>query len=206
MWSVSAVVALSLIIPERVDWGANMVLVWAGTEVGESRACYSAKSPTLLLRLVPGRKPEPLVCFWRMTPLKESALPPAGGVTDPLKVPLDLLSESESLLLPRLVTLFFASMAMVAAWPNPLTVVLALFVIGGRQLGMSILMHEASHRTLFRDRALNDWAGNWLAAYPVWTDLAPYRPYHLRHHAKTWTACSGRPDIPRCTSSGRARG
>lgn len=83
--------------------------------------------------------------------------------------------------------LIFASMAMVAAWTNPFTVVLALFVIGGRQLGLSILMHEASHRTLLRNRELNDWVGNWLAAYPVWTDLAPYRPYHLKHHARTWT-------------------
>lgn len=83
--------------------------------------------------------------------------------------------------------LVFASMAMVARWPNPVTIVAALFVIGGRQLGMSILMHEASHRTLFSNRKLNDWAGNWLAAYPVWADLAPYRPYHLRHHAKNWT-------------------
>jgi fatty acid desaturase len=83
--------------------------------------------------------------------------------------------------------LVFASMAMVAAWPNLFTILLALFVIGGRQLGMSILMHEASHRTLFRNRTLNDFAGNWLAAYPVWADLMPYRPYHLRHHAKNWT-------------------
>lgn len=81
----------------------------------------------------------------------------------------------------------FAAMAVVARWPNPLTVVAALFVIGGRQLGMSIIMHEASHRTMFRNRTLNDWAGNWLAAYPVWADLAPYRPYHLKHHAKNWT-------------------
>lgn len=89
--------------------------------------------------------------------------------------------------------LVFASMAMVARWTNPLTIVLALFVIGGRQLGLSILMHEASHRTLFRNRALNDWAGNWLAAYPVWADLVPYRPYHLKHHAKNWT--KGDPDL-----------
>lgn len=81
----------------------------------------------------------------------------------------------------------FASMALVAVWPNPLTIVAALFVIGARQLGMSILMHEASHRTLFKNRRLNDFVGNWLAAYPVWSDLAPYRPYHLRHHAKNWT-------------------
>ncbi len=84
--------------------------------------------------------------------------------------------------------LVFAAMATVAAWPNLLTIIAALFVIGARQLGMSILMHEASHRSLLANRRLNDWVGNWLAAYPVWADLAPYRPYHLKHHAKNWTA------------------
>ena len=80
------------------------------------------------------------------------------------------------------------AMAAVALWPNPLTVVGALFVIGARQLGFAVLMHEAAHRSLFRNRRVNDWVGNWLCAYPVWGDLVPYRPYHLQHHAKTWTA------------------
>jgi fatty acid desaturase len=66
-------------------------------------------------------------------------------------------------------------------------VVFALFVIGARQLGMAIVMHEAAHRTLFENGKLNDWAGNWLAAYPVWLDVAPYRNYHLVHHGKNWT-------------------
>jgi fatty acid desaturase len=81
-----------------------------------------------------------------------------------------------------------ASFAVVAAWPNPLTVVAAVFVIGGRQLGLAVLMHEAAHRTLMRDKRWNDWAGSWLCAYPVWSDLFAYRAYHLRHHAKNWTA------------------
>jgi fatty acid desaturase len=83
--------------------------------------------------------------------------------------------------------LVFAAMALVAWSPGLLSILLALFVIGGRQLGMAIVMHEAAHRTLFRSRKLNDWAGSWLAAYPVWTDLEVYRPYHLLHHAKTGT-------------------
>ena len=84
-----------------------------------------------------------------------------------------------------------ATFWMVAQWPNPLTVLAALVVIGTRQLGMAVVMHEASHRTLFRNRKLNDWAGNWLGAYPVWSDVLPYRGYHLVHHAKT-----GTPDDP----------
>lgn len=84
--------------------------------------------------------------------------------------------------------LVFGAMALVAAWPNPLTVILALFVIGARQLGLAVLMHEAAHRSLFRSRKLNDFAGNWLCAYPVWSDTAAYRRYHLAHHAKTGSA------------------
>jgi len=80
-----------------------------------------------------------------------------------------------------------AAFALVAWWPNPLTIVAALFVIGARQLGFAILMHEAAHRTLFRNRRLNDWVGNWLAAYPVWAEVAPYRAYHLVHHSRTGT-------------------
>jgi len=83
--------------------------------------------------------------------------------------------------------LIAASFAMVARFPNPFTVIGALFVIGARQLGMAVIMHEAAHRTLFPNRTLNDWAGNWLAAYPIWLDLHPYRAYHLQHHSKTWT-------------------
>lgn len=87
----------------------------------------------------------------------------------------------------------FATCAVVAQWPNPLTIVAALFVIGGRQLSCAAIMHDAAHRALFRSRALNDWAGNWLAAYPVWSDLDRYRPYHLGHHANTGGAAD--PDL-----------
>jgi len=85
----------------------------------------------------------------------------------------------------------FLAMALVARWPNPLTILFALFLIGARQLGMAVVMHEASHHTLFANRRLNDWVGNWLAAYPVWADVAPYRAYHLKHHKFT-----GTPDDP----------
>jgi len=85
----------------------------------------------------------------------------------------------------------FASFAMVAWAPNPLTILAALFLIGARQLGMAVIMHEAAHRTMFKDRRLNDLVCNWLAAYPVWAEIAPYRRYHLVHHAKT-----GTPDDP----------
>ncbi len=84
-----------------------------------------------------------------------------------------------------------ASFALVAWAPGilgkGLASVAALFVIGGRQLGFAILMHDAAHRILLRDRTWNDRVGAWLCAYPVWSDLHAYRHYHLQHHAKNWT-------------------
>ena len=67
-------------------------------------------------------------------------------------------------------------------WPSWLTITLALVLLGGRQLGLSILMHEASHRSLFKTRALNDVLGKWLCAAPVWSRLPAYRSHHLQHH------------------------
>jgi fatty acid desaturase len=87
----------------------------------------------------------------------------------------------------------FASFALVAWAPNPLTILAALFLIGARQLGMAVVMHEAAHRTMFKNRKLNDVACNWLCAYPVWADVSPYRSYHLIHHAKTGTEAD--PDL-----------
>jgi fatty acid desaturase len=127
------------------------------------------------------------------------------GVEDPLSTLSreeirDLLAPCDWRSWASIVTnwaLVAASFALVAHWPHLVTVLLALFVIGGRQLGFAVLMHEAAHRTLFGNRRLNDWAGNWLCAYPIWSDLVPYRPYHLQHHAKTWTAAD--PDLALAT-------
>lgn len=83
--------------------------------------------------------------------------------------------------------LVFGAMAVVAAWPNPLTVVAALFVIGTRQLGLAVVMHEAAHRSFLSDKRWNDAVASWLACYPVWSDLHAYRRYHMRHHARNWT-------------------
>jgi fatty acid desaturase len=84
--------------------------------------------------------------------------------------------------------LIAAAMALVVWLPNPLTFLVAVMVIGGRQLGLAILMHDAAHGLLFRTRRLNEFAGQWLCAFPVGTDLQLYRPYHLKHHRFTQQA------------------
>ena len=73
-----------------------------------------------------------------------------------------------------------AAIAAGAIWP--LLIPLSVAVIGTRQLGLAILMHEAAHGGLSPDRRLNDFLGHWLCAVPVGASLAAYRPYHLAHH------------------------
>jgi fatty acid desaturase len=77
------------------------------------------------------------------------------------------------------------AMAVYAVWPNPLTFLLAVLVIGSRQLGLAILMHDAAHGVLMRTRWLNEWVSQWLCAYPVGADTISYRHYHLKHHRST---------------------
>ncbi len=82
---------------------------------------------------------------------------------------------------------------LVAKAPGPLTFVVALSIIAGRQLGLAILQHEGSHRTLFRTRWLNDVLTDYVCARPVWQHLGKYRAHHLRHHGKAGTDMD--PDI-----------
>ena len=69
-----------------------------------------------------------------------------------------------------------AAGAMVVVWP--LTLPLAVMLIGARQLGLAILMHDAAHGALHSDPKVNDWAGEWLTG----GGLKRYRAYHLQHH------------------------
>lgn len=81
--------------------------------------------------------------------------------------------------------LIIAAGALFIVWPNPLTYIVAVMIIGARQLGLAILMHDAAHGALSPNQKLNDWIGQWLCAGPVGADLDRYRPYHLQHHRFT---------------------
>lgn len=78
-----------------------------------------------------------------------------------------------------------AAMAVYAVWPNPLTFVIAVVIIGSRQLGLAILMHDGAHGVLMRSKEWNDPVSQWLTAYPIFADTLPYRHYHLVHHRLT---------------------
>lgn len=74
-----------------------------------------------------------------------------------------------------------------ATWIKIPALVLGVCLLGGRQLALAICTHEATHRTLFATRGLNDGLTDWLCARPIGLDLYKYRDHHFIHHTKTGT-------------------
>ena len=83
--------------------------------------------------------------------------------------------------------------ALVAFFPNVFTVIISLFIIGGKQLACAILMHDCSHDSMFTSRKANLIIGNWFGAYPILHNLEQYRPYHREHHI--YTGMDNDPDL-----------
>jgi fatty acid desaturase len=67
-------------------------------------------------------------------------------------------------------------MVMGALWP--VTIPVAVVIVGTRQLGLFVLMHDGAHALLHANRRINDWVSFWLCS----STLRAYRPYHLQHH------------------------
>jgi fatty acid desaturase len=71
----------------------------------------------------------------------------------------------------------------IALWSHSVVMWLAAIVIVGRsQHALAVLMHDAAHFRLADNRALNDFLGQWLCAFPIASNLYAYRKVHLRHH------------------------
>lgn len=77
--------------------------------------------------------------------------------------------------------------AMAILWPNPLTILLAIALLAGRQLGLSVIMHDCAHHAFFSSRRVNEFVGHWLAGGPMNVSLRAYRKYHLTHHQHAGT-------------------
>ena len=63
----------------------------------------------------------------------------------------------------------------------------AVAVIAGRMHALGVLMHEAAHHRIARNRRLNDWVGDALIAWPILSTVQSYRQNHLAHHQHTNT-------------------
>ena len=78
-----------------------------------------------------------------------------------------------------------SAMALFFFFPNPVTFILAVMLIGARQLGLAILMHDAAHNALMPNNKLNDIVSDMFCAFPLLARTVPYRRYHLQHHMRT---------------------
>lgn len=74
------------------------------------------------------------------------------------------------------------SFAIFISWPNLLSFLIATLLLGGRQLGLGILVHECAHNAFFENKKTNDLVGHWLCGSVVNTSVYAYREYHLKHH------------------------
>lgn len=75
----------------------------------------------------------------------------------------------------------------------PLRIV-AFLLMGRAHAQFLSLMHEAAHRTLFSNKRVNDFVGNWLLGFPDFTSAPAYRRVHMAHHREEFGP--DEPDIP----------
>ena len=119
--------------------------------------------------------------------------------------PLDLLSKEELKVIRKkrdwinVVSIslnwlqIIAAMALFFYFPNVLTFLLAVVVIGSRQFALAVLAHDGAHNLLFFNEKINDFVSQWFCAFPLFSDNRPYRPYHLAHHR--FTESENDPDL-----------
>ena len=86
-----------------------------------------------------------------------------------------------------------AAMALFFYFPNALTFLLSVIVIGSRQFALAVLAHDGAHNLLFSNEKINDFISQWFCAFPLFSDNRPYRPYHLAHHR--FTESENDPDL-----------
>src|SRR5262245_65658983 len=66
--------------------------------------------------------------------------------------------------------LILGAIALVAWWPNPLTYLLAVAIIGSRQLGLAILMHDGAHGCLSANEKINLALSQCFCAYTLFAE------------------------------------
>src|SRR5687767_1634250 len=73
----------------------------------------------------------------------------------------------------------FAAWGLYLWHPSLLTFAVGWLIVSSRHLALAILMHEAAHCLIVRNKRVNDALGNWLTAYPIMLETRVYRGIHL---------------------------
>lgn len=67
------------------------------------------------------------------------------------------------------------------AWDIPVAII-AVVLVGAGQHQLTVLAHEASHHTLFKNKLLNELVSDWCCMFPMLSTTHHYRLHHLAHH------------------------
>ena len=81
----------------------------------------------------------------------------------------------------------FSAILLANRFPNPLVYILAVMWIGARAHALAILLHEASHYRILKNKAVNDFVGELFFAFPLFVTMRGYRLSHMAHHRNTNT-------------------
>jgi len=79
-------------------------------------------------------------------------------------------------------TIIISTFILVGAYPSVVTILLGIMVLGARQLGLGVVVHETGHRTLLSSAFWNNLTGTWLSGYWIFSDKETYMRGHLEHH------------------------
>ena len=52
--------------------------------------------------------------------------------------------------------------AVFIVWPNPLSFIAGTILLGGRQLGLGVILHDCSHNSFLSTLTLNDMVGHFI--------------------------------------------
>lgn len=70
---------------------------------------------------------------------------------------------------------------------SPFLYIITVFIIGGRQQALGVLMHDAAHMKFLKNPKMNDWVSDLFMAWPGLLSTAAYRANHIAHHLHTNT-------------------
>lgn len=81
----------------------------------------------------------------------------------------------------------FLAIATSVYFNNLFVYLFAVLLIAGRMHAFGVLLHEAAHIRLVKNRKINDWIADLLLAWPIFITVDGYRQTHLQHHRHTNT-------------------
>lgn len=65
---------------------------------------------------------------------------------------------------------------------HPLVYILGVFIVGTRMQALGILGHDAAHRLVTRNAAVDEWLGKIFCFLPIGLSSVDWRDFHLNHH------------------------